>query len=108
VFDGRKRYSAENDNEIGIRMALGADGSRVRALVLRQGLFLIAAGLILGVFGALAVTRVIQSSLFGVAPTDPLTLSAAAVVLGAIALAACYLPARRASRIDPMQALRHE
>jgi putative ABC transport system permease protein len=95
-------------NEIGIRMALGANGSRVRSLVLRQGLPLVFAGLIFGVLGAFAVTRVIRSSLFGVSATDPLTFSAAAVVLGATALLACYLPARRASRIDPMLALRHE
>ena len=99
---------SQRTNEIGIRMALGADSRQVRSLVLRQGGRLIAIGLLIGTLGALALTRVIRSSLFGITATDPATFAAAAVLLGGIALVACYLPARRASRIDPMLALRHE
>jgi ABC-type antimicrobial peptide transport system permease subunit len=95
-------------NEIGIRMALGANRARVRLLVIRQGLLLIGVGLFIGIVGALAFTRLIRNSLFGVLPTDLLTYLASAVLLGAAALIACYLPARRASRIDPMLALRHD
>jgi ABC-type antimicrobial peptide transport system permease subunit len=98
----------QRTNEIGIRMALGANTSDVRRLVIRHGCVIIATGLLVGTLGALAVTRVLRSYLLGLSPTDPLTFLLGLGVLGIIALLACYVPARRASRIDPMLALRHE
>jgi putative ABC transport system permease protein len=98
----------QRTNEIGIRMALGADATHVRRLILRYGTRLIAIGLILGIAGAVMLTRVIRTSLFGISPTDPLTFVITLALLGATGLTACYVPARRASRIDPMSALRHE
>jgi predicted permease len=95
-------------HEIGIRMALGARSRDVVRAVLRQGLTLTAIGLVLGLGGALAATRVIRSRLYGVTPTDPLTFVCVGLLLAGVALLACYLPARRAARIDPMLALRYE
>jgi putative ABC transport system permease protein len=92
--------------ELGIRMALGATAGRVRALVLREGAILAALGLAAGAAAAAGVVRLVSGLLFGVKPTDPLTFVAMALVLGAVTLLACYLPARRATRIDPMIALR--
>jgi predicted permease len=92
--------------EIGIRMALGADVPAVRTLVLTAGARLALYGLGLGVLGALAVSRVLAVLLYGVTPGDPATLAGVAVLLGVVALVASYLPARRASRVDPMTALR--
>jgi putative ABC transport system permease protein len=98
----------ERQREIGIRMALGADRSSVLGLVLRQGLSTTVIGLVLGVGGALALTRLASSLLFEVKPTDPLTFGAVAGVITLVALAACVVPARRATRVDPMVALREE
>jgi putative ABC transport system permease protein len=98
----------QRTNEIGIRIALGADPRRVRRLVIRHGGVLIGIGALLGTAGAVALTRVIRRNLYGISATDPLTFALALALLAAIALAACYIPARRASRIDPMAALRHE
>jgi predicted lysophospholipase L1 biosynthesis ABC-type transport system permease subunit len=95
-------------NEFGIRMALGADGGRLRAMVLRQGALTTAAGLLAGLAGALGTARLLRSLLFGIAPTDPSTYAAAACALALIALAAVYVPARRASHLDPAQVLRAE
>jgi predicted permease len=92
--------------EIGIRMALGADAPAVRALVLGAGVRLAAYGLGLGVLGALATSKILTALLYGVTPGDPATLAEVAVLLGAVAVAASYLPARRAARVDPMSALR--
>jgi putative ABC transport system permease protein len=108
VYGVMAQVVSQRTNEIGIRMALGADHRQVRGLIVRRGAWLIGIGLVAGVFGALAITRVIRSALFGVAPTDPYTFLAAAAILGSIALLACYVPARRASRVDPMLALRHD
>jgi predicted permease len=98
----------ERQREIGIRMALGADRGSVLSLVLRQGLATTVIGLVIGVAGALALTRLASSLLFEVAPTDPLTFAAVAGVITVVALLACVVPARRATRVDPMVALREE
>jgi predicted permease len=95
-------------NEIGIRVALGAQQSQVLTLILRQGLMLAIAGVAIGTALALGLTRFLSSQLFGVQPFDPATFVSVAVLLLLIALAACYLPARRATRVDPIVALRYE
>ncbi len=94
--------------EFGIRMALGARPGDVLRLVLGEGLKLTAAGVVIGIVAALALTRLLTKLLFGVDPTDPLTLAAVAVVLAAVATLACWLPAHRATRIHPTEALRTE
>ena len=94
--------------EIGIRMALGATPGAVNAMVLREGALMTIAGIAAGVVAALAVTRLLRGLLYEVSPSDPATFVAMAVLLSAIAMAACFGPARRASRIDPVQALRAE
>ena len=92
--------------EIGVRLALGAQIGDVRQMFLRHGLWLTAVGIALGVAGGVAVTRVMSALLFGVGPMDPMTYAAVSVALAAVALLATYLPARRASRVDPVVALR--
>jgi ABC-type antimicrobial peptide transport system permease subunit len=92
--------------EIGVRMALGAQSTEVRRMVVRQGLVLAVIGVGIGLAGALALSRLISSLLFGIAPYDPLTLGATAVGLLAVAAVASWLPAMRAARIDPIEALR--
>jgi putative ABC transport system permease protein len=99
---------ARRTNEIGIRMALGAEQARVLRMVLGEVLLLIGIGLGAGVAAALATTRFVSSLLYGITPTDPITLTLAAGVLASVAALAGYLPARRASRLDPMTALREE
>jgi ABC-type antimicrobial peptide transport system permease subunit len=94
--------------EMGIRIALGATPRAIVGLVIRQGLVVTAAGLAIGLAGAWALTRLMRSLLFEVAATDPATFASIALLLGATAVAACYLPARRAARIDPLVSLRAE
>ncbi|MBP6670673.1 MAG: FtsX-like permease family protein, partial [Gemmatimonadales bacterium] len=99
---------AQRRHEIGLRMALGAEPRQVLGMTVRQGLLVTVAGLLAGGAGALAAGRLLATSLFGVGASDPLAFGAAALVLLLVALAASYLPARRASRVDPMVALRRE
>ncbi len=99
---------ARRTHEIGIRIALGAQTRDVLRLVIRQGMVLTLIGLLCGVLVSLAVTRMISGALYGVSATDPLTFILVIVMLMSVALLACYLPARRATRVDPMVALRHE
>jgi len=106
---GVMSYSvAQRTNEIGIRVALGAQTRDVLALVVKQGFVLILIGLAIGLAGAFAAMRVVEGLLFGVKTRDPLTYAGAALLLGAIGLLACYLPARRAAKVDPIEALRSE
>jgi ABC-type antimicrobial peptide transport system permease subunit len=100
--------TAARTREIGVRMALGADRSAIERLVLREGGLLIGTGLLLGLAGAAGAGRVLQSLLFEVRPGDPLTVAAVCTLLAAVGFAACYLPARRATRVDPLIALRPE
>jgi putative ABC transport system permease protein len=99
---------AHRTSEMGIRAALGATPQSLLGLILSHGLWMTAIGLALGVGGALGLPRLLKAFLFGVGAWDPLTLASAAAILGAVALFACYLPARRATKIDPMTALRYE
>jgi len=99
---------SQRTREIGIRMALGAPRTAVSLMVAREGLTVTAVGVVVGGFGSVAVTQLLTSLLYGVAPTDPLTFAAAAIVLVSGALLACWWPARRATRIDPLTALRQE
>jgi predicted permease len=92
--------------EFGIRMAIGARPGNLETLVLRQGMALVAAGLVLGLLGALALIRLLESLLFGIAATDPLSFIGVATGLVVVTLVACYLPARRAAQLDPLEALR--
>jgi putative ABC transport system permease protein len=100
--------ASRRTHEIGVRMALGAKSNNVLALVIRKGLMLILIGVGVGVAGALALTRVLKSFLYGVTTTDPVTFIAVSFLLIAVGLIACYIPARRATKIDPMSALRYE
>jgi ABC-type antimicrobial peptide transport system permease subunit len=94
--------------EIGMRMVFGAPRSSILSLVVGEGLRLSAAGIVIGLAGAFAITRVMASLLVGVNPTDPITFLAIVILFGLIALTASWIPARRASRLDPMAAIREE
>src|SRR5207237_3860154 len=99
---------AQRTQEIGIRMALGAEPRAVLAMVLRQGLRLAAVGVALGLAASLAATRALQSVLFGVSAADPVTYASVAALLVSVAALASWVPARRATRVDPAVALRAE
>jgi ABC-type antimicrobial peptide transport system permease subunit len=93
-------------NEIGIRMSLGADSGRVQRMILREGGALVAAGIVLGSVGAFITTGVMRQLLFGVEPHDPATFVVGTVAMATVGIVACWIPARRAARIDPMTAIR--
>jgi ABC-type antimicrobial peptide transport system permease subunit len=99
---------AQRTQEFGIRLALGAQPGNVFSIVLGQGARLALFGVILGFIAAFAVTRLMTSLLFGVQPTDPITFTAVPALLMGVALLACYIPARRATRVDPIIALRYD
>jgi putative ABC transport system permease protein len=99
---------AQRTKEIGIRMALGAGHQDVIRMILLQGARIASAGLIIGIFAAFGLTRYLTTLLFTVSPGDPSTFAMVALVLALVALLACYIPARRALRVDPMTALRYE
>jgi putative ABC transport system permease protein len=106
---GVMAYSvSQRTRELGIRLALGARGASVRHLVLRRGLGMAAVGIGLGLGGALALTRWLASQLFGVSPTDPVIIAVAAATLAAVSTVACLVPAVRATKVDPIVALRSE
>jgi putative ABC transport system permease protein len=106
---GVMAYSvAQRRQEIGIRLALGAQRWHVLHLIIFQGMKLAVAGTVIGLAGALAVTRMLQSQLYEVSSTDPVTFGSVAALLVIVALLACYIPARRASKVDPIVALRSE
>ena len=98
----------QRTTELGVRLALGASRSSVFRLVVGEGLSLTAFGLVAGLAAAFAVTRVMQSMLVGIAPTDPLTFAAVALLFVIVAVLACWFPARRAAALDPMNALRQD
>jgi ABC-type antimicrobial peptide transport system permease subunit len=103
AFNGLRRM-----REIGVRLALGAMPAQIRTMMLKQGMRLLGAGLVLGFVGAIALSRVIRSLLFGVSANDPLIYGTVTLVLALAALFACWVPARRASRVNPMITLRAE
>jgi putative ABC transport system permease protein len=94
--------------EIGVRLALGAMPAQIRTMMLKQGLRLLTAGLVLGFVGAIALSRLIRGLLFGVSANDPIIYATVTLVLASAALFACWIPARRASRVHPMITLRAE
>jgi putative ABC transport system permease protein len=100
--------TSQRTHEIGIRMALGAGRGNILKMILRQGFVVVGAGLVAGLLTAIAVSRLVGQFLVGVSATDPLTYAGITVILVLAALVACYLPARRGTRVDPMVALRHE
>ncbi len=106
---GVMAYSfSQRTHEVGVRVALGAQRLDILRMALGEGMLVVAIGLAVGIAGAVAVTRVFRSMLFGVDATDPVTLAVVAGILAAVALLACYIPARRATRVDPLVALRVE
>jgi ABC-type antimicrobial peptide transport system permease subunit len=108
-LSGVVSYSvSQRTNEIGVRMALGADRLHVVRLILKQGMLLTGIGIALGLTLSFAATRLLAGLLYGIKPADPLTFAAVSLFLAAVAFISCYVPARRAASIDPMQSLRAE
>jgi putative ABC transport system permease protein len=100
--------TAQRTREIGVRMALGADGPAIQRMVLREGSAVILAGVVMGIAGAIAGAQYLQTLLFEIKPGDPATIGSVTIALALVGLAACYVPARRATRVDPLIALRNE
>jgi ABC-type antimicrobial peptide transport system permease subunit len=99
---------SQRTRELGVRLALGAEASDVRSMVLKQGLVLSGVGVVIGLGSAIGLTRLMGALLYGVDPVDPVTFATVAVSLAAVALLASYIPARRASKVDPVVAIRFE
>ncbi|MFI5242856.1 MAG: FtsX-like permease family protein, partial [Gemmatimonadales bacterium] len=108
IFGVMSAMVTQRTRELAVRLALGANPRRVLRLVMSQGAVLAGAGIVIGLFGAFALSRVVAGMLYDVAATDPATLFAVSVLLAAVALLACYIPARRATRVDPIITLREE
>jgi ABC-type antimicrobial peptide transport system permease subunit len=108
IYSTMSVYVGSRTREFGIKLALGAQPGALRRAVLRQGMWLTATGVVVGVLGALALTRTIKSLLFEVSATDPVVFTAIPVLLVFVSLIACYTPARRATKVDPLVALRDE
>ena len=106
IYGVTSYYVTQRTHEIGVRMALGAQIGDVLRLVLRRAMLLAAIGIGIGIAGALAVTRYLTTLLFGVEPVDVITFVGVAIVLAAVVFVACLIPARRAAKIDPLDALR--
>jgi ABC-type antimicrobial peptide transport system permease subunit len=99
---------AQRTREIGIRMALGAEKTSILTMVLKQGLVLLTIGLAIGVAGAIGLTRFLSSYLYEVSTTDPVTFVLVPLLITTVSMLACFIPARQAAKIDPMEALRYE
>jgi ABC-type antimicrobial peptide transport system permease subunit len=108
IFGVVSYVAAQRTREIGVRIALGAQAREIVALVIGQGMRPVAAGIAAGVAGAAGVTRFMKTLLFGVAPVDALTFTSVVMLVAAVGLVACWIPARRALRVDPIAALRAE